>query len=82
MDPIRCFSCNKLLKSPQGRGLVEVRNMSIEDRTKFFEKHNYKRLCCKRMYLTAVNFNDILLMYENARSTLNLNGTITKPYDD
>ena len=79
MDPIKCFSCNKVMRHPEG-GMVEVRNMTVEDRTNFFKKFNYKRLCCKRMYLSAVNFNDILLMYEGARSTLNVDGTIGKQY--
>ena len=67
------------MKHPEG-GMVEVRNMTVDDRTNFFKKFNYKRLCCKRMYLSAVNFNDILLMYEGARSTLNVDGTIRKQY--
>ncbi len=32
------------------------------------------------MYLSAVNFQDELFQYENARSTLNVDGTITKPF--
>jgi len=79
MDPIRCFSCGKTLIHPEG-GIVTVRNMTKECRTDFFLRHNIKRLCCKRMYLSPVNFNDILLMYESARNTLNVDGTITKPY--
>ncbi len=77
MDPIRCFSCNKIMKSPNEKGMVFVRNMKKEDREQFFKKFNYTRLCCKRMYLSAVNFQDELFQYENARSTLNVDGTIT-----
>ncbi len=80
MDPIRCFSCNKIMKSPNEKGMVFVRNMKKEDREQFFKKFNYTRLCCKRMYLSAVNFQDELFQYENARSTLNVDGTITKPF--
>ncbi len=54
--------------------------MKKEDREQFFKKFNYTRLCCKRMYLSAVNFQDELFQYENARSTLNVDGTITKPF--
>jgi DNA-directed RNA polymerase subunit N (RpoN/RPB10) len=80
MDPIKCFSCGKIMKSPNvpDGGMVAVRNMTKEDREEFFKLHKVKRLCCKRMYLSAVNFNDILLMYEGARSTLNFDGTISK----
>ncbi len=43
------------------------KNMKKEDREQFFKKFNYTRLCCKRMYLSAVNFQDELFQYENAR---------------
>ncbi len=37
MDPIRCFSCNKIMKSPNETGMVFVRNMKKEDREQFFK---------------------------------------------
>jgi DNA-directed RNA polymerase subunit N (RpoN/RPB10) len=85
MDPIKCFSCGKVLKPPVSNGeeeggLVAVRNMSKEDKELFFKKHRYVRLCCKRMFLSPVNFNNILLKYGRAESTLNKDGTITRPY--
>jgi DNA-directed RNA polymerase subunit N (RpoN/RPB10) len=79
MDPIKCFSCGKTMKHPEG-GMVAVRNMTKDCKENFFRQHHIKRLCCKRMYLSAVNYNDILLMYEGARSTLNVDGTIKKPF--
>jgi hypothetical protein len=68
------------MKHPEG-GMVVVRNMSIEERDAFFKKTNVKRFCCKRMYLSAVNFTDILLEYDHAKSTLNKNGTAFKIFN-
>ncbi len=39
MDPIRCFSCNKIMKSPNEKGMVFVRNMKKEDRVTIFLKN-------------------------------------------
>ncbi len=71
---------NKIMKSPNEKANGICKKHEKEDREQFFKKFNYTRLCCKECIYSAVNFQDELLQDENARSTLNVDGTITKPF--
>ncbi len=50
------LSCNKIMKSPNEKGMVFVRNMKKEDREQFFKKFNYTRLCCKECIFLQLIF--------------------------
>ncbi len=80
MDPIRCFSCNKIMKSPNEKGMVFVRNMKKEDREQFFKNLIIQDFVVKECIFLQLIFKTKLFQYENARSTLNVDGTITKPF--
>jgi DNA-directed RNA polymerase subunit N (RpoN/RPB10) len=53
--PIRCFTCNKILAH-----LTDDLEKEFPAKDNFFNKHNIKRYCCKRILMTSVNiFNKV-----------------------
>lgn len=77
MDPIRCFSCGKVLRF-FGESISTIRSLDLEERKRVFLKLQVTRLCCKRMYLSAIDFSEQLFQYEDARKTLNFDGSLQK----
>lgn len=53
LPPINCFSCGKILIN----SIFEINfsKISKEEWKNICEKHNIKRICCKRMYISFLN---------------------------
>lgn len=52
--------------------------MSNEERLQYFQRHGIMRICCRSRYLTAVDTHEISLRSEEARRTLDRDGTVAK----
>jgi DNA-directed RNA polymerase subunit N (RpoN/RPB10) len=59
--PIRCFTCGKVMR--HAVTYDERVNKNGEDASKVLDEFGYKRGCCRRMYMTNVDFSDIMMMY-------------------
>jgi DNA-directed RNA polymerase subunit N len=60
--PIRCFTCWKPIA--QYWREYESRTKQGEDPNKVLDELEFKRFCCRRMFLTHVNYIDTLLLYQ------------------
>ena len=60
--PIRCFTCNKVVRYKEYQKLSE----GCDDKQAVFKEMGIKRYCCKRMYLTSVESLDEIGLYVNS----------------
>ncbi len=60
--PVRCFTCGKVI------GAFELRIESFlkegKEFPEIFDILKIERYCCKRMLMSSVDLNEILLMYK------------------
>jgi DNA-directed RNA polymerase subunit N len=61
--PIRCFTCGTVIANLWTT--YDNRTKRGEDPNKVLDELGFKRFCCRRMFLTHVNYIDVLLMYPN-----------------
>jgi DNA-directed RNA polymerase subunit N (RpoN/RPB10) len=59
--PIRCFTCGKLI----AHKWEEYKKLLNQNKTpkEILDYFNFKRYCCRRMFLTHVDIIDHLLMH-------------------
>lgn len=50
--PIRCFTCNKVI-SQYENSYIDHTLKQQQDPIEFFNKHDIKRYCCRRMFMTT-----------------------------
>jgi DNA-directed RNA polymerase I, II, and III subunit RPABC5 len=60
--PVRCFSCGKVV------GTLEIRIEALlkegKEFAEIFEILKLERYCCRRMVMSSVDLNEILLQYK------------------
>lgn len=60
--PVRCFTCGKVLDPlwPVYQAQLETKKSGLV----ILDEMKIRRLCCRRMFLTHVDIDDILLLYD------------------
>lgn len=56
--PIRCFTCGKVI----GHLWEEVKK--FKDIEEFFEKYDIKRYCCRQVFLTTIDEEEMVLKFK------------------
>lgn len=67
MISVRCFTCNNLIAHKYGTYLEESAKKSRRDALDELEIH---RLCCRRMFISHVDFFSDLIKYGNVDSII------------
>ena len=70
MEPVRCFTCNKVLggKYEQYRSLCQTQSSELA-----MNQLGLRRWCCRRMMLTSTNLTERTLDYNQVHDTMKQN---------
>jgi len=76
MEPVRCFTCNKVIGPlwRRYRELCQTPDLPFEA---IMKELGLRRYCCKRMMKTSVDVTQQVLDYQSVHNTLEANKYIT-----
>jgi DNA-directed RNA polymerase I, II, and III subunit RPABC5 len=82
MDPIRCFTCNKIIGNKWNKYRDLYQQMENEQNTtltydSIMKELGISRYCCKRMFKTSVDVTEKILDYKQVHNTMKDNPYVT-----
>lgn len=74
MFPVRCYTCNSVV-AHKWKEYTLQKNQSAEYKN-LLDEIGFKRLCCRRMFLSHVDIIDDMAMYSSTTTVMDESNTV------